>query len=260
MSEQALAVHSIPAAVPTRLARALAATLRRNRERPSIHYETFEASRIPADVRAGFGFLVVNMWYIEAHSTPNLASLAACAPVPLVSACFTAQIDDEIAHGAMLKRWLSLYAERSSPHIATRIGVAAAALSQKNAWLGIANAEILTEHYASALLDELIPRVDEPCLRAILEHIQSDEARHKVIAIESVRLLREHGCDRTMVARLFGPAVTRGTVAFFRRVFGRYLERDCGALALPHARILERALDEVSDALADKNACAGGAA
>ena len=100
----------------------------------------------------------------------------------------------------------------------------------------------------SRALDELIPRTDEPCLRSVLEHIQTDAQRHKVIAVESVRALREAGLDRRFIARLFGAVVEKCALLYFRHVSGYHLNEKCRALELPHERILERALDEVADA------------
>jgi hypothetical protein len=243
-----------PGCAPTgeqRLQRALAATLKRNLERPALDVEAFDGSKIARAQRGALAFLVSNMAHVEATSVPNLAALAACAPVPSISACFAAQIQDELAHGAMLERWLTVYDQRVAPHLLTRIGIRAAAITQHHAWLGISNAEILTEHYAAALLDELMVRVEEPCLRCVFGQIKKDEQRHKIIAVESVRLLRERGAHRTLVARLLGPVVELGTLMYFRQVFSRYLDRPCAALDLSHARILERALDEVHDAVRD---------
>src|SRR6185437_13660671 len=107
---------------------------------------------------------------------------------------------DEIAHGQMLARWLATADVHAPVHMWTKLGVVAAGITQRNAWLGIANAEILTEHYAAAMLDELLTRVDEPCLRSIFAHIAEDEARHKIIAAESLRALREAGHDRSLTA------------------------------------------------------------
>jgi hypothetical protein len=232
------------------LSRALADTVARNAHRPAIDYATFDASKVPREHRDALAFLVVNMEHIEATSTASIANIAMAAPLPEVSACFSAQVNDEIAHGNMLARWLSI-AEMSAPvHLWTKLAVRAAALTQKNAWLGIANAEILTEHYAAALLDELMTRVDEPCLRSIFAHIAEDEARHKVIAAESLRALREAGHHRGLAVRLGGVVVENGTVAYFKHVFGAFLRGPIRALDLDADRILERALDEVADARA----------
>ncbi len=231
------------------LERALAATLKRNRERPVVDFAAFDAACIPNEEREALSFFVVNLAFIERTSTPNLAALSRCAPVAAVRDCFAAQIHDEEAHGDMLVSWLAAAGVAGAAHPLTRAGIKAAELVQHHAWLGIKGAEILTEHYAAALIDALLPRLDEPCLRLVLEEIAKDERRHKVIAVESVRALREAGAHRGLVARLFGPVVERGTVLYFRRVFGGFLERPCAALALPHREILERALDEVHDAL-----------
>jgi hypothetical protein len=234
--------------LPDRLERATRATLLRNLERDAIDFDLFDAAKLRH--REQLAFIVSQIAFIEAVSPRNLASLARSAPLPAVQAAFAAQIHDEIAHGRMLHAWLERADAPRDAHVASRLGAWAAERTQRDAWLGAKNAALLIEFYASALLDELVPRIDEPCLRSILEHIQKDEQRHKVIVVEAVRALREVGWDRRLVARALGPLVTAGTLAYFRRVFGHFLDERAPALAIPHGTILERALDESHTALA----------
>ena len=152
----------------------------------------------------------------------------------------------------MLRAWLAR-AGSARVHPAARWGVSAGAVIQRDAWLGTKNLAVLTELYASALLDALLApsgggHVREPALRAIFLSIQKDEHRHKVIALESVRAMREAGVHRRLVVRLLGGAVENGTVFWFRTVFARYVAKHCGALALDHDRIIERTLDEAASA------------
>lgn len=237
----------------TRLERALQATLRRNVERPVIDMGAFDASRMSAPERAALLQLVTQMEHIERNAPLNLGAIARAVPLAIVQACYTAQILDEIVHGQLLRDWLVLAhggEARTRVHPCARWGVQLGALVQRDAWLGTRNTAVLTELYASALLDELLGggHVREPALRAILESIQKDEHRHKVIALESVRAMREAGLDRRLIVRVLGGAIERGTVLWFRTVFGRYIARHCQALDLPHARIIERTLDEAASA------------
>jgi hypothetical protein len=236
-----------PRPLPSRLERATRATLLRNADRPAIDYDTLDASRVAK--KDELAFIIAQVAFIEAESPRNLASLVRCAPVPAVRAAFAAQIHDEIAHGNMLYTWLAKMQVSTEVHVAARIGRFAAERTQQDAWLGAANAALLIEYYASALLDELLPRLEEPCLRSIVEHIQKDEQRHKVIAVEAIHALREIGWDRRLIVRALGPLVTKGTLAYFRYVFGYFLDKRAPSLELPNQMILERALDESHTAL-----------
>jgi hypothetical protein len=233
--------------LPDRLERATRATLQRQLDRPPIDYDILDHARMK---NAGeLQFIVAQIAFIEQTSPRNLASLARVAPVPSVQAAFAAQIHDEIAHGKMLYTWLDRVKASREVHVAARFGSWAAERTQQDAWLGAANAALLIEYYASALLDELLPRLEEPCLRSIVEHIQKDESRHKVIAVEAIKALREIGWDKRLIARALGPFVTKGTLAYFRYVFGFFLDRKAPSLEIPHRNVLERALDESQAAL-----------
>ena len=213
----------------------LAATLKRNLERPAVDFARFDAARVHPKEREALAFVVAQTAYIERVSPRNLANLAACIELPLVRACFAAQIHDEIAHGAMLSSWLDALGMRREPHGAAVFGAHAAAFTQRDPWLGTRNAALLIEYYASAMLDELAPRVEEPCLREIIAHIQKDEARHKVIAAEAVRALRAAGSDKRLIARVLGPVVDAGTLAYFRHVFGWFIDKRARARAAARA-------------------------
>lgn len=237
-----------------RLQRALSATLRRNQERPAVDVATlFDARAMTSAERDALLSLVVQMEHIESNAPLNLGAIARAAPLAEVQACYTAQILDEIVHGAMLRAWLACAtAPATLPrvHVAARWGVTLGAHVQRDAWLGTKNLAVLTELYASALLDDLLDggHVREPALRAVFESIQKDEHRHKVIAIESVRLMREHGVDRRFIVRVLGGAIENGTVAWFRTVFARYVAKHCAALDVNHDRVIERTLDEAASA------------
>lgn len=233
------------------LGRALAATLKRNQTRPAIDVAVmFASSAMSAQERAALVSLVTQMEHIETNAPLNLGAIARAAPLDEVRACYTAQILDEIVHGRMLREWLACTEMRAPVRAAARWGVTLGAIVQRDAWLGTKNLAVLTELYASALLDALLDggHVREPALRAIFESIQKDEHRHKVIAIESVRLMREHDVDKRLIVRLLGAAIENGTVAWFRTVFARYIAKHCAALDLDHARIIERTLDEAASA------------
>jgi hypothetical protein len=233
------------------LARALAATLKRNVERPPIDVAgAFDASAMTHDERAALVDLVTQMEHIESNAPLNLGAIARAAPLDEVRACYTAQILDEIVHGRMLREWLACTQMRAPVRGAARWGVTLGALVQRDAWLGTKNLAVLTELYASALLDALLDggHVREPALRAVFESIQKDEHRHKVIALESVRLMRAHDVDKRLVVRVLGGAIENGTVMWFRTVFARYIATHCAALDVNHARIIERTLDEAASA------------
>lgn len=239
---------ALPAA---RLDRALEATLKRNQTRPAIDVAAqFDAHAMTPDEAAALVRLVTQMEHIEKNAPLNLGAIARAAPLQAVQACYTAQILDEIVHGRMLRDWLACTGQRAPVKAAARWGVTLGAFVQRDAWLGTKNLAVLTELYASALLDELLDgcHVREPALRAVFESIQKDEHRHKVIAIESVRLMREHDVDKRLIVRLLGGAIENGTVAWFRTVFARYIATHCAVLELPHDRIIERTLDEAASA------------
>ncbi len=228
------------------LSRALADSRQRNLSRPPNDGRAlFDEKRILSSAREALSFLVANLACIETASPPNLGS---CVPLPAISACFTAQIEDEIVHGALLARWLELSGAERMPPSATVFSIKAALLVQHDPWLGIGSVEILTEHYASALLDEVVARVDAPYLRVILVHIKVDEERHKAVAVVSVGALRAAGVHQGFLVRVFGPVVTHVAQRYVRHVFGQHLQRSGAARAVPHVEILERALDEVRDA------------
>jgi hypothetical protein len=229
-----------------RLERVTRATLQRNLSRPLLDWTAFDDSALSATPRhrEELRFLVTQIAYIEATSHRNLAALARAAPLPAVQGAFAAQIHDEIAHGAMMQRWLGLIGGAAKVHPAARFGCWSAEMTQHDAWLGVANAALLIELYAAALLDELLPKVQEPALRALIEHVQKDEHRHKVIALESIAALHAVGWHRRLLVRALGPLITQGTRTYFRLVFGHFLDRQAPEIGLPHRRILERALDE----------------
>jgi hypothetical protein len=234
-----------------RLERALAATLKRNQERPVIDVAaTFDASAMTLDERTALVNLVTQMEHIEKNAPLNLGAIARAAPLDEVATCYTAQILDEIVHGKMLREWLARTEMRAPVRAAARWGVTIGAVIQRDAWLGTKNLAVLTELYASALLDALLEggHVREPALRVIFESIQKDEHRHKVIAIESVRLMRAHDVDKRLIVRVLGGAIENGTVMWFRTVFARYIAKHCAALDLKHDLIIERTLDEAASA------------
>src|ERR1041385_1584981 len=116
------------------LERLLTATTKRNYERPIVHYDAFNASKIPAAQRASLEFLILNMEYVERASTPNLRAIADGAPVAAISACFNAQIEDEVAHATMLGRWLNVAKIEGVADWRNRAGVRAAEAYQHHAW------------------------------------------------------------------------------------------------------------------------------
>lgn len=233
-----------------RLERLCAATLQRNVARPTVDLALFDPERIRASERAGLLFVVAQLGHIEKMSPRNLAQVARVVPLPAVRACFAAQVHDEVAHGRMLDAWLARAGGVMPAHPAARLGVWAGEQVQQSPWLGIANVTLLIEFYASCFLDALAARVEEPLLRALIAHIQKDESRHKAIAVQSLVALREGGFDRRLLVRALGPLVSRGTLAYFRDVFGTVLARHARALDLAPNEILERSLDEAHAAQA----------
>jgi hypothetical protein len=252
-------------AVPTyrlqsaRLDRAIQATLRRNVERrvDSLPWDTFDATKLTSSssssIRDAFGFYLTQMYFTEASSPENLATLSAAAPVAQVQQAFTAQIQDELAHGALLARYVSDCVGDQSPreHVVSFVGRASGKWMQSlHPAVGAQAVTMAIEYYASNLAEALLGIVDEPLLRVCLQDILKDEHRHRVLAVESVHLLKAAGVGEGIVGRATAAVLLPLAEGWFRHVMNATLRRRCGVLGIPFDELYERSVEAMRHDLA----------
>lgn len=248
-----------------RLARAIHATLRRNVERRhedgfGLPWEAFAAAQVPGAVTpskttsssltTAFGFYVEQMFFTEAASPENLAALAASSPVAQVQQAFSAQIHDEVAHGRMMHRYLVEKLGRTNPreHWVSFVGRRAGKVMQRvHPAVGARAVTMAIEYYASSLADQLLERIDEPLLRAVLMDIQKDENRHRVLAVESAALLQEAGAGQSWLGVASAAILLPLAEGWFRHVMNGTLRRHCGALGVPFGDLYERAVVDMRE-------------
>jgi hypothetical protein len=242
-----------------RLDRAIHATLRRNVERrvDALPWATFDASKLTPSsssaVRDAFGFYLTQMYFTEAASPENLAALASSSPVAQVQQALTAQVQDELAHGAMLGRYVHdcLGEHHPREHVVSFFGrFSGKALQSLHPVVGCQAVTMAIEYYASNLAEALLARVDEPMLRALLQDILKDEHRHRVLAVESTRLLRDAGVGQGVIGRASAAVLLPLAEAWFRHVMNGTLRRRCSVLGVPFADLYERAVEAMRTDLA----------
>lgn len=236
-------------ATSERLERVVRATLKRNAERPELDWSLFDPSRLDDEQRRALGFFLRQMRYIEGTSPANLATLAKHTPVAALRSAYAAQMQDERAHAALIGRYADLLDAPTAVRWENVVGCEVGKLLQRDPYVGALAVLTSIEFYATALIDEVLARVDEPLLGELFRHILKDEARHRVLAIEAVQLLEREGVGQGKL--------TRARVAFARRMVDVYfmglvapaLSRFAAPLGLPGREVYERARDEIADAL-----------
>jgi hypothetical protein len=242
-----------------RLERAIQATLKRSVERrlDALPWQTFDAKKLThtssSKVRDAFGFYVTQMYFTEASSPENLAALAAAAPVAQVQKAFAAQIHDELAHGALLARYVGdcLAATDPREHAVSFVGRASGRwLQSLHPAAGARAVTMAIEYYASNLAEALLDIVEEPLLRACLQDILKDEHRHRVLAVESVRLLKAAGVGQGRVGRATAAVLLPLSEAWFRHVMNGTLRRHCGVLGIAFGDLYERSVEAMRADLA----------
>jgi hypothetical protein len=235
-----------------RLDRAIQATLKRNVERrlDALPWDTFDATRLTSSssssVRDAFGFYLTQMYFTEASSPENLAALSAASPVAQVQQAFAAQIQDELAHGALLGRYVAQCLGDPSPreHVVSFVGRASGKwLQGVHPVVGAQAVTMAIEYYASNLAEALLAKVDEPLLRACLQDILKDEHRHRVLAVESVHLLKAAGVGQGLLGRATAALLLPLAEAWFRHVMNGTLRRRCGVLGIPFGALYERSVE-----------------
>jgi hypothetical protein len=235
-----------------RLDRAIQATLKRNVERrlESLPWDTFDATKLTSTssttIRDAFGFYLTQMYFTEASSPENLAALSAACPVAQVQQAFAAQIQDELAHGALLGRYVGDCLGDKNPreHVVSFVGRASGKwLQSVHPVVGAQAVTMAIEYYASNLAEALLAIVDEPLLRACLQDILKDEHRHRVLAVESVQLLKAAGVGQGVVGRATAAVLLPVAEGWFRHVMNATLRRQCGVLGIPFAALYERSVE-----------------
>lgn len=234
-----------------RLDRAIQATLKRNVDRrvDALPWATFDGGKLTPSsssaVRDAFGFYLTQMYFTEASSPENLAALASSSPVAQVQQALTAQVQDELAHGAMLGRYVHdcLGEQHPREHAVSFLGRwSGKALQTLHPVVGCQAVTMAIEYYASNLAEALLAKVDEPLLRALLQDILKDEHRHRVVAVESTKLLRDAGVGQGLVGRTTAAVLLPLAEGWFRHVMNSTLRRRCGVLGIPFDELYERAV------------------
>jgi hypothetical protein len=241
-----------------RLDRAIQATLKRNVERrlDALPWDTFDATKLSSSsssIRSAFGFYLTQMYFTEASSPENLAALSAAAPVAQVQQAFSAQIQDELAHGALLARYVGTCLGETNPreHVVSFVGRASGKwLQSLHPTVGAQAVTMAIEYYASNLAEALLGVVDEPLLRACLQDILKDEHRHRVLAVESVHLLKASGTGQGVFGRASAAVLLPLAEAWFRHVMNATLRRKCGVLGIAFSDLYERSVEAMRADLA----------
>lgn len=235
-------------ATTDRLERIVRATLKRNASRPEIEWALFDPSSLDDQERRALGFFIRQMRYIEATSPANLATLAKHTPVASLRSAYGAQMQDERAHAALLARYGDLLEAPPDVRWENVVGCEVGKLLQRDPYAGAVAVLTSIEFYATALIDEVLLRVDEPLLHALFKHILLDEARHRTLAVEAVRLLEREGIGQSRLSRA-RVAFARGMVdVYFLQLVAPALQRFAAPLGLPGRQVYERARDEIADA------------
>lgn len=242
-----------------RLDKVIVATLKRNLDRrseddPGLPWQSFAPEKLPSAtshssaLREAFGFYLEQMYFTEAASPENLAALAAAAPVAQVQQAFAAQIQDEIAHGQMLERYVVEKLGRTHPreHWVSYLGRKSGKVLQGlHPAVGAQAVTMAIEYYATSLAEALLDRVEEPLLRAVLQDIQKDENRHRVLAVECAGLLQTAGVGQSLLGRASAAVLLPAAEAWFRHVMNGALRTHCGVLGIPFSELYENAVEQM---------------
>jgi hypothetical protein len=186
------------------------------------------------------------MYFTEASSPENLAALSAASPIAQVQQAFAAQMQDELAHGALLARYVTDCIGDKNPreHLVSFVGRASGKwLQSVHPTVGAQAVTMAIEYYASNLAEALLAIVDEPLLRACLQDILKDEHRHRVLAVESVHLLKAAGVGQGVVGRATAAVLLPVAEAWFRHVMNSTLQRQCGVLGIAFSDLYERSVE-----------------
>ncbi|MFZ9887223.1 MAG: hypothetical protein ACO3JL_06955 [Myxococcota bacterium] len=232
-----------------RLERAIRATWKRNTDRPAIDWGLYDPSALDGPQRRALAFLVRQLQHIAATSPANLATLARFTPVSSLRAAYGAQIQDERTHGALLARYASVIDARHAVRWENRVACEVGRRMQQHPYIGAVAVLMSIEFYATALLDEVLQRVEEPLLHAVLRHIQVDEARHRVLAVEAVQVLHQAGLGSERLTRARLTLCRRVVDFYFSHIIAPSMDRFAGALGLHGREVFERARDEMNDEL-----------
>jgi hypothetical protein len=236
-------------ATTERLERIVRATLKRNAERPEVDFTVFDDARLCDKERAALGFFVRQVQYIEAVSPANLATLAQSTPIASLRSAYGAQMQDERAHAALLARYAALLPGNDDVRWESVVGCEAGKLLQREPYAGAVAVLTSIEFYATSLLDEVLARVEEPLLHALFKHILVDEARHKALAIEAVRVLEREGYGASRLSRARLAVARRMVDVYFENLLAPALARFAAPLSLRGKQVYERARDEIASEL-----------
>jgi hypothetical protein len=225
------------------------ATLKRNVERPEIPWEIFDGDRIPPQMRPGLEYFLVQLYYTEAIGPQNLATLAEHTPVTSLKSAYLAQCQDEHAHAAFFRRYLTVHLGRKdlSPDAMTVAACNGGRVVQHDPVVGLSAVTMGIEYFACALIDALVPQIEEPLLLALFAHLRKDEERHKALARAALRRLLPNADEKLgRMDRVRLKAGRAAVEAFMRHVICPVYQRRMGTLELPMRRLYEQSLDEIS--------------
>lgn len=244
--------HAPEVAARPRLYKAIAATKKRQQTRPAVDWDAFDQDRLEASLdakeRKAFAFVLAQMQAFEAAAPRSLRVLANATPIAAVQESYHAQIDDEIVHTAMFQKYReAICASAIGQHPVTRISPHAAAFIQHDPVVGAVGVTTGIEFFAVEVLRALKARVDEPLFRALIDHIEVDERRHQVLAVEAVAALGQAQLIRPGVARARIRAGRRVVEAFFRHATCRAYAEPAHVLGVDVRGLYEKSLDTISD-------------
>ena len=178
-------------ATTPRLDKIVAAFQRRQVSRPQIDWTLFDAQEIAPEHRGAVVFALSQMYFTETVSPQNLATLARSTPNAALRLSYSAQMQDEYAHGQMLGTYLKdhLQVDAIEVHPVSRLACQSALLLQRDPVMGALGVMMGIEFFAVEVMAAISDVVKEPLLNAIFDHINVDENRHKALAVEAASLL-----------------------------------------------------------------------
>lgn len=244
--------HAPEVAARPRLHKAIAATKKRQQTRPAIDWQAFDRERLESSLdvkeRQAFAFVLAQMQAFEAAAPRSLRVLAKATPIAAVQESYLAQIDDEIVHTAMFERYRStIGASAVAQHPVTKISPHAAAFIQHDPVVGAVGVTTGIEFFAVEVMRALKARVDEPLFLALMDHIEVDERRHQVLAVEAVAALGHAQLIRPGLAQSRLRAGRRVVEAFFRHATCRAYAEPAHILGVDVRALYERSLDTIAD-------------
>lgn len=243
-----------------RLEKVTKATAKRNAERPELPWTAFDRTQVPRDIEKSLLFLLTQMYYTEASSADNLASLVKNTKNASLRAVYAAQIQDEVVHGRLLYRYLhecwGKQPQELQPHAFSVVAQQSALAIQRDPVAGVVAITMGIEFFTSAMLKAIEEKnaITEPVLQSMLQQIRQDEERHRVIAVESAVLLeKSHFLEEARWAQklaLWRCGKTLDVVAFFyRHIATPLLQKTCSDFGVSFRQIYEQSLVDIQHAL-----------